>query len=137
MIRQEILYHPNTHIIKEYKEYSHDSLIVHEIYDEQEQLISIRTPLEERKYHQGQLHGEQIEYHDNGTPKTKRNYINGILHGKTIKYYENGQIFTEADYTNNIIGEIKIYLPNGERYKKVELRKEQLRWERIHDTTRS
>jgi antitoxin component YwqK of YwqJK toxin-antitoxin module len=115
MIRQEITYHPNTHIIKEYKEYSHDNLIVHEIYNEQEQLISIKTHLEERNYHQGQLHGEQIEYHDNGTPKTKRNYIDGVLHGKTI-YYESGQIFTECDYFNNQQVEVKVYLPNGERY---------------------
>lgn len=80
-------------------------------------------------YKDGKLHGEYIEYHDNGkfvekqvdkrhkggeiemyqvlegqTIAKKAHYKNGLLHGKYIEYNEKGKIIREEEYVN---GELK------------------------------
>jgi antitoxin component YwqK of YwqJK toxin-antitoxin module len=48
----------------------------------------------------GQLHGIQIGYHDNGKIWYKENYINGNQHGEQIVNYPNGQISIKCHYIN-------------------------------------
>lgn len=80
-------------------------------------------------YKNGKLHGEYIEYHDNGklvekqvdkrseggeielyqevegqTIAKEANYRNGELHGKLVEYNEKGKIIREEEYVN---GELK------------------------------
>jgi antitoxin component YwqK of YwqJK toxin-antitoxin module len=65
----------------------------------------------------GQLHGEQIVYHDNYPCQIwyKQNYINGNKHGEQIGYYNDGQIMYTNNYINgNKYGEHIGYDDNGE-----------------------
>jgi antitoxin component YwqK of YwqJK toxin-antitoxin module len=49
----------------------------------------------------GKLHGEYVEFHENGKVAIKCFYKNGKLHGEYISYYGNGNIYKKYDYKND------------------------------------
>jgi len=46
----------------------------------------------------GELHGDYIEFYENGQVSYKITYENGIRQGKSITYLENGKIIEETNY---------------------------------------
>ena len=46
----------------------------------------------------GELHGDYIEFYEDGKISYKITYENGIRHGKSISYLENGKIIGETNY---------------------------------------
>lgn len=46
----------------------------------------------------GELHGDYIEFYEDGNISYKITYENGIRHGKSISYLENGKIIGETNY---------------------------------------
>lgn len=71
----------------------------------------------------GKLHGNWIEYYENGQIKEKYNYNNGKLHGKYLFYYENGQFKKRYYYKKGNLDKICIdYDITGEinRYRIIE-----------------
>lgn len=48
------------------------------------------------------LHGECLEYFDNGKLKTKSNYVNGLKEGISYTYYPNGNINLKDAYVDGL-----------------------------------
>jgi uncharacterized protein len=65
-------------------------------------------------YNNGLLHGEYIEYYENGGKiYIKSNYSNGLLDGEYIEYYENDKIHIKSNYSNGLLdGEYIEYYEN-------------------------
>ena len=90
----------------------------------------------------GELHGDYIEFYEDGNISYKITYENGIRHGKSISYLENGKIIGETNYidgkkegksletfegmiqmkanykNNKIDGDMFLYYPSGKLLQK-------------------
>ena len=90
----------------------------------------------------GELHGDYIEFYEDGKISYKITYENGIRHGKSISYLENGKIIGETNYidgkkegksletlkgmiqkkanykNNKIDGDMFLYYPSGKLLQK-------------------
>lgn len=65
-------------------------------------------------YSNGLLHGEFIEYNEDGTFSNKGNYKNGIMHGTFTNYHENNKPASEENYMEgNLDGQSKGWHENG------------------------
>ena len=47
---------------------------------------------------EGQLHGKQIGYRDNGNKWYEEHFVNGKQHGVRISYFKNGNKRSETNY---------------------------------------
>ncbi len=51
-------------------------------------------------YKDGKLHGEYLNYYDNGQLYEVASYVNGKEHGEYLSYYDNGQLWYKTNYLN-------------------------------------
>lgn len=99
----------------------------------------------------GELHGDYIEFYEDGNISYKITYENGIRQGKSITYLENGKIIGETNYidgkkegksletlkgmiqkkvnykNNKIDGDMFLYYPSGKLLQKEVLLMERLK----------
>lgn len=106
MIRQEIVYHPDSYTIKEYKEYYNDILVIHKTYNDNEELVYYKTLKQVKKYYKNHKHGQQLAFYKNGTIHIKGFFIMRRLEGEYIRYDEMGEIEYKAIYLNHTIIEV-------------------------------
>ena len=71
------------------------------------QMTEINNPLdyyykikEQRDYLDGDIHGQCIEYYENGNIKSTYNYVDGEKNGRCVSYYESGEIDWESHYVD-------------------------------------
>jgi len=71
----------------------------------------------------GELHGDYIEFYENGQVSYKITYENGIRQGKSITYLENGKIIEETNYIDGKKEKEHLFYDEKEKLIKTEIYK--------------
>lgn len=75
-------------------------MVQHEIYNEQEELIYLKTPSKEENFLNGKLHGITKEWWPNGKLWYEGNFQNGLKHGVCKTWNEDGTLYFEGNFIN-------------------------------------
>lgn len=69
---------------------------------------------QELNWVRGVLHGEKLEWFENGTLKTKMNFVNGQREGAFTLWWSNGNIYMRGTYVNNDYeGRVECFYKSG------------------------
>ena len=71
----------------------------------------------------GELHGDYIEFYENGQVSYKITYENGLRQGKSITYLENGKIIEETNYIDGKKEKEHLFYDEKEKLIKTEIYK--------------
>ena len=94
-IETKALYHDDSTIAREISTYKFNTLIKTETYDTSGRIES------RIEYKNGDLHGREMNWHENGQLAFSGIYKNGERHGKVMTWYENGQLESSVSFKNN------------------------------------